>query len=120
MSPRIKRAKVRKRKGPSSLESMAALKMKARGVPKWETERRILAPRRFMFDFVWSKQRVTLEVHGVYGRKSRHLTPSGFQRDRVKMNLAQLAGWIVIEAGTDHIRSGEFVHWVIDALGEQD
>lgn len=32
------------------------------------------------------------------------------------MNLAQLAGYIVIEAGTTQIKDGSFVPWVRDAL----
>ena len=90
--------------------------MAVAGVEKPVAEQCILPGRRFRFDRVWFDQRVALEIHGVYGKKSRHLTTKGFQEDRVKMNLAQLAGWLVIEAGTDHIKSGEFVSWVEEAL----
>lgn len=100
----------------SSLERDAALKMAAAGIDEPAREQHILPGRRFRFDFVWYPQRVTLEVHGIYGPKSRHRTAIGFQKDRVKMNLAQLQGWIVIEAGTDHIKTGEFVKWVQAAL----
>ena len=79
-------------------------------------EQRILAPRRFLFDFVWPAQKVALEVHGGQWSGGRHQTGTGFGRDRVKMNLAALDGWLVLEACTDHVKSGEFVEWVQRAL----
>jgi len=100
----------------SPLERDADLKIAAAGIDAPTHEQCILPGRRFRFDRVWYPERVALEIHGAYGAKSRHRTSQGFQRDRVKMNLAQIAGWIVIEAGTDHVKSGEFIEWVKDAL----
>ena len=115
----IKKAKVSQR-GPSSLEIQAGLLLRARGMSGFLREQKILAPRRFEFDFVWPTFKVTLEVHGgQYLKKGRHQTASGFARDRVKMNLAQLEGWLVIEACTDHVKSGEFTKWVADALSSR-
>ena len=93
--------------------------MTAAGIGGFLAEQHIIPGRRFRFDFAWYEERVALEVHGVYGKKSRHRTAGGFQRDRVKMNLAQLEGWLVIEAGTDHIKSGEFIQWIKDALASR-
>ena len=36
------------------------------------------------------------------------------------MNLAQLNGWLVIEATTSHVKSGEFIEWVDRALELRD
>lgn len=85
----------------------------------FSTEERLLYPRRFLFDFVWHEERVILEVHGGQWINGRHQTGYGFARDRVKMNLAQLEGWVVLEACTEHIKSGEYTRWVAKALGRE-
>ena len=100
----------------SHLEARAKLLLTAAGLPEAKREARILAPRRFRFDFAWHKYKVALEVHGGQYTRGRHQTATGFAKDRVKMNLAQLAGWIVIEACTEHVKSGEFVEWVEAAI----
>lgn len=119
MPKKISSRALSKARGGSPLEQSAALQLLSAGLAGWKREGRLLAPRRFLVDFYWPKERVALEVHGVYGAKSRHRTAKGFQRDRVKMNLLQLDGWVVIEAGTDHIKSGEFLEWVRDALASR-
>lgn len=96
-----------------------ATQLNLNGLGGYQREQHILPGRRFRFDFVWWDERVALEVHGVYGNKSRHRTSTGFQRDRAKMNLAQLDGWLVLEAGTDHVKSGEFLEWVREALAKR-
>jgi hypothetical protein len=35
------------------------------------------------------------------------------------MNLLQLDGWIILEAGTDHVKTGEFLEWVTAALDKR-
>lgn len=113
-----KRAKknTKKARRGSPLEASVQQQLDAAGLTGYRREGRLLAPRRFLFDFYWKDQRVALEVHGVYGYKSRHRTAKGFQADRVKMNLLQLDGWIILEAGTDHVKTGEFLEWVTAAL----
>lgn len=115
-TPSITSDKLRAGKTKSSLEQLAASQLLAAGLGGFECEQHILRPRRFRFDYVWYEGKVVLEVHGVFGYKSRHLTAGGFMKDREKMNLAQLAGYIVIEAGTTQIKDGSFVPWVRDAL----
>lgn len=119
MPKKITRRALSKARGGSPLEQSAALQLLGAGLGGFKREGHLLAPRKFRVDFYWPKERVVLEVHGVYGAKSRHRTAKGFQRDRVKMNLLALEGWLVIEAGTDHIKSGEFVEWVSGALGSR-
>ena len=115
-TPRTLDARLLRSGGGSSLEKETVLKLAAAGIDGYSREQHILPGRRFRFDFAWYAEKVALEIHGVYGNKSRHRTSTGFQRDRVKMNLAQIAGWIVIEAGTDHVKSGEFLEWLEAAL----
>lgn len=115
-TPRVDSRLLRRGTTGSSLEQEAVLKMAAAGITGYLREQWLVPGRRFAFDFSWARERVVLEVHGVYGKKSRHLNPKGFQNDREKMNLAQMQGWLVIEAGTDQIKKGEFIQWLQDAL----
>lgn len=103
----------------STLERQAAVRLQAAALTEgMESELSGLIPgRRFRFDFGWRDWGVLLEIHGgIYKRKNRHTTAEGFTRDRVKMNLAQLHGWTIIEATNPHVDSGEFCYWVRDAL----
>lgn len=103
----------------SKLEGLAEAQLRAAGIGGWVREARLLAPRRFLFDFAWPSEKVVLEIHGGQWTGGRHQTGWGFARDRVKMNLLALRGWLVIEACTDHVNSGEFIDWVKLALSSR-
>jgi very-short-patch-repair endonuclease len=70
----------------------------------------------FRADFLWPDEKLIVEVQGAVGR-GRHTTAAGFMRDRVKMNLAQLAGYRVLEVCAAHIRDGSAIDWITEALG---
>jgi hypothetical protein len=70
----------------------------------------------FRADFLWVNEKVIVEVQGAVGR-GRHTTAAGFMRDRVKSNLAQLAGFTTLEVCAAHIRDGSAVSWIQAALG---
>jgi very-short-patch-repair endonuclease len=72
--------------------------------------------RMFRADFLWPDEKLIVEVQGAVGR-GRHTTAAGFMRDRVKGNLAQLAGYRVLEVCAAHIRDGSAIDWIRDALG---
>jgi len=49
--------------------------------------------RRFRFDFAWVEQKIALEIDGgVWMKKARHTSGSGFMRDQEKTNLAAFYG----------------------------
>lgn len=58
-----------------------------------------------------------MEVQGATYSAGRHTRGAGYARDREKMNLAQLAGWRVLEVTPEQIRSGRAREWVALALG---
>jgi hypothetical protein len=72
--------------------------------------------RMFRADFLWPEEKVIVEVQGAVGR-GRHTTAAGFMRDRVKVNLATLAGWRTLEVCAAHIRDGDAIDWIREALG---
>jgi very-short-patch-repair endonuclease len=77
----------------------------------WQSTKRM-----FRADFLWPDEKLIVEVQGAVGR-GRHTTAAGFMRDRVKMNLAQLAGYRVLEVCAAHIRDGSAIDWITEALG---
>ena len=72
--------------------------------------------RKWRFDYAWLDLKVALEVHGGVFTNGRHTRGKGFTEDKVKMNEAQLLGWIVIEATTAQVKNGQMLKWVNDAI----
>lgn len=67
----------------------------------WElvAEYKFLPDRRFRFDWCIVELRVGIEYNGLQlnGAISRHTTITGHTKDCTKLNLAQLAGWKVLQ-----------------------
>ena len=40
--------------------------------------------------------------------------------DKVKMNSAQLLGWVVIEATTAQVKSGDMLVWISKAIAKRN
>ncbi len=72
--------------------------------------------RKWRFDYAWLDLKVALEIHGGVFTNGRHTRGSGFTEDKVKMNEAQLLGWIVIEATTAQVKNGQMLKWVNEAI----
>ena len=65
-----------------------------RDIPKPVRELVFAPPRKWRFDFAWPDQRVAIEIEGgVWQKKSRHRTASGFLNDCEKYETALLLGW---------------------------
>lgn len=110
--PRAKRPQI-------DLEGALLDQITAEGLPApvrqsrtpWNGTRRL-----FKADFFWPEQRLVVEVQGaVFG--GRHTSGTGYMRDRVKMNLALLNDYRVLEVCAAHIRDGSAVSWIRAALG---
>lgn len=86
------------------------------GLPCPVPEVRFHPVRRWRLDWAWPDLKVALEVHGGVFRQGRHTRGAGFEGDREKMNEAQLAGWVVIEASTGQIARGEAMLWIQRAI----
>ncbi|MCL1123413.1 hypothetical protein [Shewanella surugensis] len=88
-------------------------------LPEYDTEVMFHPKRKWRFDFAWPQWKIALEVHGGVFKNGRHTRGTGFTEDRVKMNSAQLLGWIVIEATTEQVKNGLMVTWVNDAIARR-
>lgn len=72
--------------------------------------------RRWRFDLAFLAQKVAFERHGGTWQQGHHTRGAGFRDDRIKVNTAQIAGWLVIEATADMIESGLALTQLLAAL----
>lgn len=103
----------------SDLEQLFAFQVKAAGLPEPEREVCVIPGRKFRFDFAWTEphHRLLVEVQGGIWQKSGHTSGRGVTRDMEKLNLAQLAGWRVMQFSRGMIESGEALDMIAKALG---
>lgn len=59
------------------------------------TELRFAKPRRFRFDIAIPALMIAIEYEGIFSKKSRHTTLSGYSKDVEKYNLSANLGWRV-------------------------
>lgn len=52
--------------------------------------------RKFRFDYAIPSLKIAIEYEGIFSKKSRHTTVSGFSEDCIKYNLAVGFGWRVL------------------------
>lgn len=97
----------------SQVSKLAAdTRLQLAGLPQWVTEHRFHDVRKWRLDYAWPAQKIALEVHGGVHSGGRHTRGEGFTADREKMNEAAAAGWVVIEATAEQIRSGQARAWL--------
>lgn len=112
-------------------------------LPPMKKELRFDPKRSWRLDYYYSHIPLAVEIHGLhsfYGKPKckhcghtckqnccrqckycrmpepgRHLRPDGFQRDREKMNEAQIAGWVVLEFTEASIKSGDAIDQLVRA-----
>lgn len=89
-------------------------------LPKFSKEFKFHPVRRWRFDYAWPELKVALEIHGGVFVNGRHTRGKGFTEDKVKMNSAQLLGWIVIEATTAQVKSGDMLVWINKAIAKRN
>jgi hypothetical protein len=68
----------------------------------------------YRFDFAWPELRpvVLVEVEGSVWTKGAHSTGRGITRDIEKGNRAVLAGYALLRATGDHVKSGQALRWI--------
>lgn len=103
----------------SAIEDLLAFHIRAYGLPEPEREARLVADRKFRWDFLFRAQRIAVEVQGgiwTKSRKSGHTTGAGISRDCEKANLAALAGFRTLFFTSSMVRSGEAARLLQRAL----
>ncbi len=106
-----------KAKSKQQARKLAELvKLNLRELPGYEQEYIFHPTRKWRFDYSWPELKVALEIHGGVFSNGRHTRGVGFSEDKVKMNSAQLLGWLVIEATTTQVKSGQMLDWITTAI----
>jgi len=72
--------------------------------------------RRWRFDFAWPLHKVALEVDGGLFSNGRHVRGSGALADCEKFSVAAAMGWRVLRVAPQHVRSGQAIDWLQQAL----
>jgi hypothetical protein len=85
-------------------------------MPGYDKEVTFHPVKKWRFDYAWLDLKVALEVHGGVFANGRHTRGKGFTEDKVKMNNAQLLGWIVIEVTKAQVINGQMLIWIKDAI----
>lgn len=62
-----------------------------------KTEHRFHEVRHWRFDWAIPDLGLAFEYNGIFSKKSRHTTPTGYTGDMDKLNEAQRLGWTVIQ-----------------------
>lgn len=105
----------------SDLERALAFQIRAKGLPKPQTELLAIPGRKYRFDMSWGQPDgknggLLVEIQGGIWKKGGHSTGTGINRDCEKLCLAVLAGWRVLHVTGDQIASGEAIRWIKQAL----
>lgn len=101
----------------SELEFAFETQLKMMSYPIPEREYKFHPDRRFRFDFAWPDYKTALEVEGgVWMKRGRHTTGSGFTSDAVKYNLAAIDGWLVLRVTGQMVKNGEAIGFLERAL----
>lgn len=103
-------------RGPSRLEAMIALQIKALHIQPAKREYKFHKVRRWRFDFAWPDLMIALEVEGGTRSGGRHTRHAGFENDCEKYNSAAIEGWSVLRATADMVKDGRAIGFVVEAI----
>lgn len=99
-------------------EELLAAQMLRAGIA-FGREHQFYPPRRWRFDFILSGNLAVEVEGGAFAGKSRHRTGTGFTADAEKYSHAAIAGWRVIRATTEQVKTGEALSWIKQALEKE-
>ena len=102
----------------SKLEELLACQIRDAAVPVPKREHCCVSSRGFRWDFAWPELMLAVEVQGQIWSKGAHSSGVGILRDHEKHNLATVAGWRVLYASGNTIRTGEFFKYLLQIIEE--
>ena len=101
----------------SALEAALMQAIRAADLP--EPVREYIIPqtgRKWRFDAAWPEHSLAVECQGGIWANGRHTRGAGYSEDCVKLNEAQLVGWIVLFVTAEQIADGRAVEWIRKGL----
>jgi hypothetical protein len=117
--PAVKAALAAQGESDSDLERALFTYIQQAGLPDPEAQYAFDPTRKWRLDFAWPDLRIGAECHGGTWTGGRHVTGSGFEADREKMNGALLSGWRVFEFTAGMIEHGQAIEILREAFGLQ-
>jgi len=102
--------------GKLSAGQILLAELRSAGLPQPTAEHHFHPMRRWRLDYAWADRLVAVEIHGGVYIGGRHVRGVGFERDREKMNSAQILGWTVLEYSTGQVLSGLAITQLREAL----
>ena len=100
----------------SHLEQNLLFQIRAVNLPAPVEQHVFAKPRRWRFDLCWPLLKLAVEVEGGAWIKGRHNRAQGFIADMDKYNTATLLGWRVLRFSGDHIKSGQALKTIEQAM----
>lgn len=100
----------------SPLEKALDASLRASGVVGYEREFRFHPTRKWRVDFMFTDQRLAVEVEGAIYRGGGHTTATGLKRDIDKSNALMLMGYRLLRVHGDQVRSGEATALIQQAI----
>lgn len=104
----------------SNLEAEAILQLRAHKLPIPICEYRFYEKRRWRADLAWIDEKLIAEIDGGHWIGGRHNRGKGYDADCEKLNVAVVNGWRVLRITSTHLKNGQFIEWVKQALGIKD
>jgi very-short-patch-repair endonuclease len=102
----------------SDLEESFLYLTRVLSLPTPEREARFDPVRKWLFDFLWRKPRVAVEIEGgTWKKNGRHTSGKGYANDCEKYNAAALAGYMVLRFTSDMLKDGRAVKTLEDVRG---
>ena len=100
----------------SALNETLAMQLHYAKLPVPLREFRFHPTRRYRFDFCWAEQSLAAEVNGGTWIQGRHNRGSSIKAEYDKLNAAVLNGWRVLLFTGEHIKTGEALNVIEEAL----
>lgn len=102
-------------------EETLASHLRAYDIP-FEREFQFHPVRKWRFDFLLAQpskngRRIAVEVDGSAHGGGRHQRREGFQNDLIKLNRAQIMGYMVLRYTTQDVKNGVAIAEIQEALG---
>lgn len=106
--------------GPSDLEKLLLLQMKAAKLPTPVTEYRFHPTRKWRVDFYLPDHKLAIEVEGATFAQGRHTRGVGFEKDCEKYAELMLAGIRLLRVTGKMIQDGRALAYIERALDNGD
>ncbi len=86
------------------------------GIPAAQAEYVFAPPRRWRFDYCWTKYKVALEIQGGLFSHGRHTRGAALLKEHEKLNAAACKGWRILYCIPKDVQNGSVFSLIKKAL----